>query len=443
MPRHRAPLVATTLLLAMASPVVSAGGVTERVSINAAGEPANADSYEPSLSGDGRFVVFSSSATNLVNGDRNGSGDVFVHDRATGDTRLVSRSSTGTQGNGGSGMDPDGPGALSRDGRFVAFTSSATNLVPGDTNGKSDVFVRDLKTGTTVRASVGPGGRQADGDCNSASISATGRFVLFTSRARNLVPYVGPRQENLFVRDLQTGTTTLEGPGPTSGGAAITPDGHFLVFESAAPNVVPGRPSDRFNVYRRDRRSGATTLVSVPPNGGPGFAESSNPFVSDDGTVVAFISVMRLTNRTFGGFGAFVRDLRTGTTTRVLAPDGGPPDGPTLVQGLSGDGRWLLLESFATNLVPGDTNDEPDLFVQDRRTRATTRANVGHSSQQATAPTFDGALSAGGRVVAFTSASANLVRGSVDGRQEILVRTLGGASGAVAGSGAGANVPDR
>jgi Tol biopolymer transport system component len=115
MPSHRAPLVATTLLLAMASPVVSAGGVTERVSINAAGEPANADSYEPSLSGDGRFVVFSSSATNLVNGDRNGSGDVFVHDRATGDTRLVSRSSTGTQGNGGSGMDPDGPGALSRE----------------------------------------------------------------------------------------------------------------------------------------------------------------------------------------------------------------------------------------------------------------------------------------------------------------------------------------
>jgi Tol biopolymer transport system component len=184
MSRRRAPLVATILLLAMASPVGAVEGATERVSINAAGEPANADSYEPSLSGDGRFVVFSSSATNLVNGDRNGSGDVFVHDRATGDTRLVSRSSTGTQGNGGSGMDPDGPGALSRDGRFVAFTSSATNLVPGDTNGKSDVFVRDLKTGTT----------------------------------------------------------TLEDPGHVSGNAAITPDGHFLVFGSAAPDVVQGRP---------------------------------------------------------------------------------------------------------------------------------------------------------------------------------------------------------
>ena len=378
--------------------------------------------------------MFESEATDLVPGDTNGFLDVFVHDRTAGTTRLVSVSSTGTQGNGVSGTANDSPGVVSRDGRYVAFTSDASNLVPGDTNGKLDVFVRDLKAGTTVRASVGARGRQGDGNNFVRAISATGRFVLFVSRARTLVPHAGTRQFNLFVRDLTTSTTTLE-EGPDSvGDAAITPDGRFLVFSSSAPGLVPNHPAEPHDVYLRDRHLGTTTLVSHAPDGGLANGDSSGPFISDDGAVVAFISVATnlAPGGTPGGTGAFVRDLRAGTTTPVAAPGGSAPNGPTFVQGISADGRRLLLELFATNLVPGDTNDEPDLFLYDRRTRAAARVNVGTAGQQADGPTFSGALSADGRVVAFTSESSNLVRGGVAGREEVLVRAP---SGAVAGSG--------
>ena len=131
-------------------------------------------SVDPAISADGRFVAFSSDATNLVPGDTNGTADVFVRDRQTGTTRRVSVGSGGAQGNGLS-VDP----AISADGRFVAFASDATNLVPGDTNGADDVFVRDRQTGTTRRVSVGSGGAQGDRVSFDPAISADGRFVAF------------------------------------------------------------------------------------------------------------------------------------------------------------------------------------------------------------------------------------------------------------------------
>jgi Tol biopolymer transport system component len=179
---------------------------TTRVSVASDGTQANAESAfvgAPQLSADGRFVAFESFASNLVSGDTNGILDIFVHDRQTSTTTLVSVASDGTQADGGS----ESP-AVSADGRFVAFESVASNLVPGDTNGAFDVFVHDRQTGAVTRVSVASDGTQADNTSRSASISADGRFVAFHSFATNLVqPDTNP-DFDVFVHDRQTGTTT-------------------------------------------------------------------------------------------------------------------------------------------------------------------------------------------------------------------------------------------
>ncbi len=413
---------ATALSLAAVPAALAAGG-TERASVNSAGRPANADSEGPSISGAGRYVAFDSLASNLVPGHTSGLYDVYVHDRKTGATVLASPGLAGTLGNAGSAE-----AVISRNGRFVAFSSVSTNLVPGDTNGKQDVFVRDLKAGTTVRVSVGVGGRQANGDSLTAAISANGRFVLFTSKARNLPTAPGAGRVNLFVRDLKAETTTLEGPGDHAESASITPNGRYLAFDSDIGGIVAGHPPLQQDVYLRDRRKGRVSLVSVARDGGFPDGASYAPFIADVGTVVAFTSMARklVADTLPSNINAFVRDLAAGTTVPVLAPDGSPPNAATEVQGLSADGRYLLLSSFATNLVPADTNDESDLFVQDRLTRNTVRVDVSTAGRQANGPTFHGVLSADGRHVAFTTEATNLVSGSVAGGVDVLVHSLEG-----------------
>ena len=169
------------------------------------------------------------------------------------------------------------------------------------------------------------------------------------------------------------------------------------------------------------------SLVSVARDGGFPDGPSYAPFIADDGTVVAFTSMAKdlVADTPPSNINAFVRDLAAGTTAAVLAPDGSPPNAATEVQGLSVDGRYLLLLSSATNLVPADTNDEPDLFVQDRLTRNTVRVDVSTAGRQANGPTFNGVLSADGRHVAFATEATNLVSGSVAGRVDVLVHSVG------------------
>src|SRR5438132_192115 len=176
---------------------------TKRVSVDSLGAQAIGDSEGPSISADGRFVAFYSSAANLVGGDTNGVRDVFVRDRKTGKTTRVSVDSHGAQGNG----DSDGP-SISADGRFVAFLSTAGKLVGGDTNGARDVFVRDRKAGKTRRVSVGPHGAQGKGASFVPSISANGRFVAFSSVASNLVAGDTNTASDIFVRDRKRRKTT-------------------------------------------------------------------------------------------------------------------------------------------------------------------------------------------------------------------------------------------
>jgi len=183
------------ILALLQTPAAALAGTTERVSVDNAGNQGNAASSGDGISGDGRFVVFTSSATNLVPGDTNSVADVFVRDRQTGTTERVSVDSAGNQGNAGS----SGVG-ISGDGRFVVFTSSATNLVPGDTNSVADVFVRDRQTGTTERESVDSAGNQGNAASSGDGISADGSFVVFTSSATNLVPGDTNSVADVFVR---------------------------------------------------------------------------------------------------------------------------------------------------------------------------------------------------------------------------------------------------
>ena len=188
-------------------------GTTRRVSIGLGGAEANGTSFDPALSADGRFVVFNSGASNLVPGDTNGTNDVFLHDLQTGATRRVSRGLGGAEADGAS-FEP----AISADGRIVAFTSFASNLVLGDTGIASDVFVSDSHTGRIRRVSVGPGGIEGNSTSAQPSISADGRVVAFSSRASNLVPATDTNELfDVFVRLLARPSRIARRPRGRSG----------------------------------------------------------------------------------------------------------------------------------------------------------------------------------------------------------------------------------
>jgi Tol biopolymer transport system component len=227
-------------------------GSCERVSVASGGEQGNGRSVGGWLSGDGRFVAFAGRASNLVPGDTNGREDVLVRDRLAGTTERVSVSSDGTQGN----KDSYDPASISADGRFVAFTSSASNLVPGDSNRRIDVFVRDRLAGTTERVSVDSSGSQANDSSFFPSLSADGRFVVFTSRASNLVAGDANGGVDIFLHDRLTGTTELVRPEGAPGldtrfenVAAIDADARVIAFDSEASDLVTGDTNGTSDIF--------------------------------------------------------------------------------------------------------------------------------------------------------------------------------------------------
>jgi Periplasmic component of the Tol biopolymer transport system len=273
-------------------------GQTTRVSVASDGTQANGHSYAPSISADGRYVAFASLASNLVSGDTNGAWDVFVHDRQTGETTRVSVASDGTQAIGFFfGSSP----SISADGRYVAFDSWATNLVSGDTNDKPDVFVHDRQTGQTTRVSVSSDGTQANNGANYPSISADGRYVAFESSSTNLVSGDTNSVTDIFVHDRQTGQTTRVsvssdgtqangGPGWSGKNSSISADGRYVAFHSYADNLVSGDTNSATDIFVHDRQTGVTTRVSIASDGTQANGFSSSPSISADGRYVAFMS---------------------------------------------------------------------------------------------------------------------------------------------------------
>jgi Tol biopolymer transport system component len=372
------------------------------VSVTAAGRSGNAQSWTPSVSADGRYVAFSSYATDLVPGDGNGTGDVFVRDRVSRTTVRVSVDSAG--------LDADAESwspSVSADGRYVAFTSDATDLVPGDTNGVADVFVRNLRTGVTVRVSVPAGGGQADGTCDGPSLSADGRIVAFNSLATNMTSQSPIGGQEVYVRDLTRGTTTMvsvpyTGAVEPAGGSywqGISADGWRVVFVSWATNLVPGDTNGTLDVFVRDLVVGRTVRASVPNAGGEATMPSYGAAISGDGRYVGFNSddPSFVPGDTNNSTDVFIRDLAAGTTRRVSVSAAGAQGTDTSAgPALSADGRYVAFLSAATNLVPGDTNGHFDVFVRDQRTGRVALASVSTAGRQANADCGNLALSRDG-----------------------------------------------
>jgi Tol biopolymer transport system component len=289
-------------------------GLTERVSVTSAGRQAGGFSSSPTISAGGRFVAFYSDATNLVGDDTNGHLDVFLHDRLTGTTERVSVSSSEHQANRQSQV---GVGGLSANGRYVAFESYATNLVRNDTNRMWDVYVRDRLAGTTQRVSVTRSGAQVNGDSELPAISG---------------------------------------------------DGQVVAFDSDADDLVADDTNGAWDVFTADLLTGAVRRVSVPTGGGQAPGDSTAPSISGDGRYVAFDSdspglVPGDTNKTGD---VFLRDRLGGTTVRVSVSDGDAQAGDrSWLATISADGRHVGFASWADQLVPADTNGQPDVFVRD------------------------------------------------------------------------------
>ena len=406
--------VVTAVVVSGVLPAAAAVSTTSVVSAAPDGANADNDSDTPSVSSDGRYVAFASSATNLVAGDTNGSYDVFVRDMSTGTVVRVSVSSDEVEGDSSSG-DP----WISSDGRYVAFESSATSLVAGDTNSTTDIFVRDLTAGTTVRVSLDSDEVEGDSGSYDASISADGRYVAFESSASSLVAGDTNAIYDIFVRDLTAGTTVRVSvdsdeveANADSYDASISSDGRFVAFESDATNLVAGDTNGFWDVFVRDLTGTTTVRVSVDSDEVEGDSGSYDPSISADGRFVAFESFASslVAGDTNGQRDIFVRDLTSTTTVRVSV------DSDEVVEGnnssfdpsISADGRFVAFESYATNLVAGDTNGTYDVFTRDLTATTTVRVSVNSLGVQGNFGSFDPSISADGRYVGFESAATNL-----------------------------------
>ena len=400
-----------------------------RVSVSSAEAQANQSSDGHHISANGRYVSFASSASNLVPGDTNGTHDVFVRDLRSGSTTRVSVSGRGAQADGQSLGS-----AISADGRYVAFASGATNLVPGDTNATYDVFVRDRLTRKTVRVSVSSRQGQGNGFSNLHAISPDGRYVLFGSNATNLVPGTDANggDPDVFVRDLLTRRTvrvnvSTEGVQSSdySSGVAISAGGRYVAFTSQAPDLVPGDTNGSFDAFVRDRLKGTTTRVSLPTGpGGQGDGHSFARAMSADGRYVAFESEADnlVPGDTNNRGDIFLRDRRTGTTTRVsLSGSQGQAADYSTGAAMSANGRYV---AFATGM-PGDTNQHRDVFVRDRRAGTTTRISVSATGAEGDGQSLAPSMSADGRSVVFFSEAANLLPGDTNGALDVFLWRAG------------------
>lgn len=378
----------------------------------------------PAISSDGRYVAFVSESGDLVMGDANGAADVFVRDIMAGRTVLVSRSIRGTSG-AGSSLQP----AISADGRYVAFTSSADDLVEDDTNGSLDVFVHDLRTGVTVLVSRGTNGELANHDSFSPSLSADGRFVAFSSLATNLDPGDTNPSPDVYMHDRLTGRTVLvsagsdgRSAGSPSGQPSISADGRLIAFTTLA-SLSPEDGNDVTDVYVHDMDNGENHLVSKSADGSAGNAPSHGPSISADGAVVAFTSdadnlVDGDANRASD---VYVHHRPSGTTELASRTTrGASGDAASHSASLSGDGTRVAFLSQASDLAPGASR--PAEPVADGQAPAPTdRAYVRDLSGAGTALVSstrdrtpgDGesrgvAISSWGRHVAFADTSHDL-----------------------------------
>lgn len=427
-------IVAMVLLAAISGSVLgqSEAGVAKALALE-----GNADSnmglgirYRASLSADGRFAVFESFANNLVPEDGNKAYDVFVRDMLQNTTTRVSIGSSGDEANGDSGR-----ATISADGRYVAFSSTASNLVADDTNDAADIFVHDLIQRSTVRVSVDSEGMQSNGNSFDPVLSANGAIVAFVSNASNLDPLDGNATWDVYVHDRKSAATRLISRTPArmagnaaSGSPAISSDGKVVVFSSDAGDLVPedtNAVSDVFYVVGE----APCIRASVASDGTQANAGSIDPDISDDASTIVYMSLA--SNLTPGDvndtFDIYLHRLPVATTSLVSASvKGAPADDVSFGPAISGNGAKVSFFSLAHNLIDNDaTFLHTDVYVKTLSSGAIEVASVDSQGVQGTNDNQSSSLSADGSVVAFESGSSNLVPGDGNAAVDVFARHLG------------------
>ncbi len=409
----------------------AAAQVIERVSVSSAGVEANGDSFVPlydGVSDDGRFVVFESDATNLVAADGNGLRDVFVRDRLLGTTIRVSEALGGGDASGESRYP-----SISEDGRWIAFSSDASDLVIDDTNTVEDVFVFDRTTGQIARVSMGWDGSEANGDSRVPSISGDGRYVSFRSGATNIVSGSMDSSKYTYLCDLQTGdnelvSVTWDGDEENGGSwyAHISADGRHVAFISNSTNLVSFDANGVNDLFMRDLDLGVTTMISVDIDGEDGNGNSGGFGISADGRLAGFFSnasdLLPPGEDTNAVSDAFVRDIDLGVTERVSVNSSGEEaNAGSGWAALDGTGRYAAFHSEASNLVDGDDNVVTDIFGHDRETGITTLLTITAAGAQGDGISENATLSGDGCFVVFSSVATNLVLDDTNGYQDVFV----------------------
>lgn len=444
------PIAALGVALVAGAAGFADAGETTRASVHTSGTQSQfGNSIGAALSSSGRFVVFESEASFLADGD-DGRQHIYLRDRETPLTERISVSTAGVSGNFGS-LHP----SVSSDGRFVVFQSQSTNLVaPATTFARFHVFLRDRALHTTILVSAAPGGGEGNQHSSAPSITVDGRYVVFESTATNLTNPPGNLQKQILRYDRTTGAivlVSLHDDGALAASACAHPtindDGNLVAFHTTAilDAEIPGGNS---NAYVRDIAGAETRLVSVASSGVTGGnSHSTNPVLSADGTHVAFESIAsNLLGDVWNGRPhIYVRDLALAVTLRVSANAAGEQGNHNSYSpAISANGAVVAFESQASNLVAADVNGWSDIFVvRTGNPPAVERASVRDTSVLGPGEPEDGngwswlpAINASGTLVAFQSWSTDLVAGDTNGFADIFARTLELPAVAVQSSGA-------
>ncbi len=411
-------------------------GVPTPVSVTTTGVFPNRPAYSPSMSADARYVTFYTAANDLGAGDTNALDDVYLKDRQSGAVTRVSVGPTGALATGGASTIP----SISPNGRFIAYQSSATNLVPGDVNGVSDVIVRDLVTNTNLRASAIDVGARSDGASNDAAISSDGRFVVYASVGSTILSGDTNTVSDVFLHDLSNATTLrasmstagIEG-NAASDAATINADGTWIAFRSSASNLVAGDSNARSDVFIRERATGIVSRVSTSSAGAQtSSGQALGPVsISASGLLVVFRATDTdlVTGDSNAQEDVFVKDRQSGSVAVVSSDATGVfGNGPSTQAVISQDGSRVAFASDASNLVVGDSNGVRDVFVKNLGDNIVLRVSSSAAGVAGDAVSSAPSISADGRFVAFVSAASNLVAGDSNGQADVFVKDLSNAS---------------
>jgi len=410
--------------------VLDIAGITERISTDSAGMQGNQNSINSSISDDGQIVVFDSTSSNLVIGDSNADFDIFAKNRRDNSTYRLSIATDGSQANGPS-VDPK----VSADGRYVVFSSDASNLVLGDTNSLTDVFLHDISMGITTLISKNDNNEIGNGTSETATISADGRYIVFVSESTNFSLTDNNITRDIYLHDRLNATTILVSSnslGAVANGESISPDistdGNLIVFASLADNLVASDSNSNSDVFIKNMSSQQVQRISVSSTGIEANGLSDTPSISGDGSVVAYRSTATnlVANVSTISKQIYVKDMTTGENELVSVNNQGDTanKGSFFAIGLSDDGRIVAFYSEADNLGSNDLNQTWDVFIRDRVRNMTQLVSVNSDGIIGDGNSFLPSINSAGNYISFGSSATNLILDDSNASWDIFVHII-------------------